>query len=100
VILTATSEDDVQRSVTTLNRVLQLYITKISEAKNKPLGLQSKWWTGIKVVINDTISEPKSGSNYLGRKISDKLNEDMESNIVKYEINGIVKNKCKGRLKM
>jgi hypothetical protein len=50
----------------------------------------------LKVVINDTVIEQMSGFNYVGCKVSDKLNEDMESNVVKYNnINGITKNQCK-----
>jgi hypothetical protein len=42
LVLRATSEDDARRSVTTLNRTLQLYSIKISEEKTKSIGLQGK----------------------------------------------------------
>jgi hypothetical protein len=60
------------------------------------MGLQGlQWWRRTKVVINDTITEHISSFNYLGCKISDKLNECMELNIVKYnKMNGIIKNQC------
>jgi hypothetical protein len=48
------------------------------------------------VVIIDTITEQTSSANYLGCNISEKMNEDMESNIVKYnKIDGIIKKHCK-----
>jgi hypothetical protein len=47
LVLTATSEDDVQRSVTTLNTIRRMYNMKISEGKTKTMDLQSKWWSRI-----------------------------------------------------
>jgi hypothetical protein len=48
------------------------------------MDLQGKWRRRIKAVIIDTTIEQISSFNYLGFKISDKLNEDMESSIKKY----------------
>jgi hypothetical protein len=69
LVLSETLEHDVQRSVTTSNRILQLYSMKISKEKTKSIGLQGKWWSGVKVVINDKTIEQISSLNYLGCKI-------------------------------
>jgi hypothetical protein len=69
---------------------------KISEQKTKSMCLHGKWCGRTKTVINDTITEQIPSYNYLGCNIADKLNEDTELNIAKYnKINGIIKNQSK-----
>jgi hypothetical protein len=48
------------------------------------MGLQGKSWRREKVIMNDTATEQITSFNYLGCKISEKLKEDTESSIVKY----------------
>jgi hypothetical protein len=79
LVLTAASEDAGQRSVTALSRLLHQYNMKISGEKTESMGLRGKWWRRLEV--NDTIIKQISSFNYLGFKISDNLNQGVESKL-------------------
>jgi hypothetical protein len=77
-VLLAFTEDGLQRAVTGLNHILQLYNLQILETKTKAMGIQGKYWRRVKVVINNKIIEQVSSFTYLGSKISDKIIADLE----------------------
>jgi hypothetical protein len=54
-VLLAPTDDDLQRAVTGLNHILQLYNLQISEIKTKAMGIQGKYWRRVKIVINNKI---------------------------------------------
>jgi hypothetical protein len=76
-VLLAHTEDDLQRAVTGLNYILQLYNLQISEIKTKAMEIQGKYWRRVKIVINNKIIEQVSSFTYLGNKLSDEINTDL-----------------------
>jgi hypothetical protein len=78
-VLLAPTQDDLQTAVTGLNYISQLYNLQISEIKTKAMGIQGKYWRRVKIVINNKITEQESSFTYLGSKISDKINADLET---------------------
>jgi hypothetical protein len=54
----------------------------------------------IKIIINNKIIEQVSSFTYLGSKISDEINADLETRLCKYNnLNGVIKRHFRNKMK-
>jgi hypothetical protein len=98
-VLLAPTEDDLQRTVTGLNHILQLHNLQISEIKTKAMGIQGKYWRRVEIMINNKIIEQVSSITYLGNKVSNKIHAYLETQLCKYNnISGAIKRHFRSKM--
>jgi hypothetical protein len=63
------------------------------------MGVPGKYRRRVNIVINNKIIEQVSSFTYLGSKISDKINADLETRLCKYNnLNGVIKRHFRNKI--
>lgn len=84
LVLLATSEDDLQRSIYNLNLIAEKYSMEISTNKTKIMAFLGKDPVPSKICINGEILERVNEFKYLGYKLSFSIDSDVSEKIIKF----------------
>lgn len=84
-VIFASNEDELQRGVYSLNRIATDYNMKISENKTKTMAFQGREPVRSKIVINGKIIEQTAEFNYLGCKLANSGEVDVDNKLKNFQ---------------
>jgi hypothetical protein len=92
MVILQENEDNLQKSMCELQKLINIYYFKISNTKTKVIIFRGKYPVRSKITLdNNSIIEQVSNVNYLGCNVTYKYDEDLNKKINKFQrICGII----------